>query len=296
MRCALLAVALLIARPMPAYASLPPEDRGARVPTPTAAPAQLPPDLYRVTEVYVANVVTRVGDNTSYSTATQHQVTNTYARVLDQVGTGSRSAYDGAAFNGRAILSNGTPVAGTYYQNYIFDGTTYRPVSIVFFQDDSEVARRRAQRAPLPTPAPVVRLPAASPTALPAPRPVVPPATPRVTPAASVGPITIGVDPTGGGAVLDRVEVARGATYALRVNIRGAGTLLSWMVVAGVNDASNAPGWHDPNAPLAGQWLRLAPPAQPWTIALRARVATPAGVVERDGSIAVWVRSPAVVE
>ncbi|HKW79220.1 MAG TPA: hypothetical protein VJQ09_08955, partial [Candidatus Limnocylindria bacterium] len=262
---------------------------------PARTPAQMPMGLYRVSEVYLADVVTRSGDLTSYSTTTRHEVTDTYARVLDQVGTGARSAYDGAAFNGRAALSRGALVAGTYYQNYVFDGTTFRPVSIVFFQDDSELARRGAR--PVPSPAPILWLPP-RPSPQPAPRPIpIDPPAPWPRPIPTPAPITIGVDPTGEAGVLDRVEVARGARYSFRVNIRGSGTLTAWAFVSGANDASTALGWHAPGEPLSGQWLRLPPPGTPWALTLRVRVAQPGGgTIERDGTVQVWVRSPAVVE
>jgi hypothetical protein len=294
MRRLVLALVLLIAVPTSVAASSrdPDAPRPTRRPAPPATqPVQIPPGLYRVTEVYAGDVVTRAGDVTSYATITRHQDTDTYARVLEQVATGVPSVYDGSAINGRRTLSDGALIAGTYYENYIFDGADFRPVSIVFFQDDSELARRR------PSPAPTAAPSRGSPTATPSLRPVLAPsAALRATPAPTFGPVVIGVDPTRGGSVLDRIEVARGARYAFRVNVRG-GALASWSLVAGVNDAYNAPGWHAAAEPLFGQWLRLAPMSESWTLALRVRVGTPSGaLVERDGTIAVLVRSPAVVE
>jgi hypothetical protein len=292
MRLAVAALALLIATPSPAYAfgikdpDRPPPRRARPL---TSQPAQLPPGLYRVTDVYVADVVTRAGDLTTYSTTTAHQTTDTYARVLEEVATGMRSRYDGASFNGRAALSDGMPVAGTYYQNYVFDGAGFRPVSVVFFQDDLEVVRRRA--AP-PSGGSIPPMPSSSPP----PQRSTPSPPPAARPLPTVGPITIGVDPSGGAGALDRIEVARGARYAFRVNARGPARLVAWAIVAGVNDAYNAPGWHDATEALSGQWLRLAVPGRSWELTLRVRVATPAGLIERDGLIAVWVRSPAVVE
>ena len=301
-------ITVAFASPAAAYVPNDPDRPSARLsaaPTPApASPVQmpgdraqepLPLDLYRVTDVYVAAVVTRSGDLTTYSTATRHEDTDTYARVLDRVGTGASSVYDGAAFNGRAVLSDGQAVAGTYYQNYVFDGAAYRPVSIVFFQDDSELARRRAA----PTPAAIAmpgRIPARPPQLDPAAssRPV--PQSPAPLPLPTLGPLPIGVDPTGGVAVLDRIEVARGARYSLRVNVRGAASLLAWSLVAGYDDAVNPAGWHAATEALEGQWLRLPSPAQPWNLTVRVRVRAASGVVEREGTIAVWVRSPAVVE
>lgn len=311
MKRILIALAIVAVTPKPAHAFVPPDIEPRRTPAPAASPSAppvqmptlgaqglvpLPLGLYRVTEVYVADVVTRAGDLTTYSTRTRQQVTDTFARVLERVETGARSNYDGRAFNGRAALTDGGLVAGTYYENFVFDGARYRPVSIVFFQDDSELARRRAASpAPAPTRAPAATT---APIAT-APRPaaVVPPQV-RTTPAPTLGPITVGVDPTGGAAILDRIEVARGARYPLRVNVRGSATLVAWSLVAGVNDAPNTAGWHAATEPLVGQWLRLPPPGETWTITLRVRVAPLSGgqLVERDAAIRVSVRSPAIVE
>jgi len=59
-------------------------------PAPFIAP---PPDLYYVTDTYVADVVTSTGLVTTYSTSTIHESTGSYARVLETVATGaSRSS------------------------------------------------------------------------------------------------------------------------------------------------------------------------------------------------------------
>src|SRR5207237_552791 len=73
-------------------------------PAPFIAP---PPGIYYVTDTYVADVVTSSGPLTTYSTATIHESTGSYARVLDIVGTGASSAFDGSAFNGRRTLGDG---------------------------------------------------------------------------------------------------------------------------------------------------------------------------------------------
>ena len=124
-------------------------------PAPFIAP---PPGLYYVTDTYVADVVTSSGPLTTYSTSTMHESTGSYARVLDTVGTGASSAFDGTAFNGRRALGDGRSVAGTYYENYVLGDGGFVPVSIVFFQDDAELARRLAaptqgSRSATPVPA-----------------------------------------------------------------------------------------------------------------------------------------------
>jgi hypothetical protein len=109
--------------------------------SPEPAPVAAPVGIYLVTETYAGDSVVRSGALTTYSTETVHEVTGSYARVLESVVTGGRSAYDGAAFNGRAALTDGRGVAGTYYENYVWTDLGFVPVSVVFFQDDSELAR-----------------------------------------------------------------------------------------------------------------------------------------------------------
>ena len=102
-----------------------------------------PPGIYYVTDTYVADVVTTNGPLTTYSTETIHESTGSYARVLGDVGTGDESVFDGTSFNGRARLTDGREVAGTYYENYVLTADGFVPVSVVFFQDDAELARQR---------------------------------------------------------------------------------------------------------------------------------------------------------
>ncbi|MHB8631777.1 MAG: hypothetical protein ACYC9W_07610, partial [Candidatus Limnocylindria bacterium] len=117
-----LALALGTARPVLAWDPYGDElDAGSEpsVWTPEPAPVAPPPGVYLVTETYAGDSVTRAGPVTTYSTETIHQSTGSYARVLESVGTGGASAYDGVAFNGRAALTDGRTVAGTYYENYV---------------------------------------------------------------------------------------------------------------------------------------------------------------------------------
>ena len=304
MRRLLLVLTLLSCGASPALAYDP--DARRADPEPPRVVVQIPPGLYRVTEVYVGDVVTRVGDVTTYTTATEHRVIDTFARVLGAIGTGERSLFDGSAFNGRTAMSDGQLVAGTYYKNYVQRDDAFVPVSIVFFQDDAEIARRRAARPSPPsgrTPPP--QLPTSNP---------VPLAVPTSPPAASTrGPavraplpplpdVRVGVDPSGGPALLRSLEVARGQRYALRVNVLGSPlpvALESWSLEGGVDDAANPGGWQAADATLAGLWVRLPPPGASWTLSLRVRVRVlePAGrTFEVSAPIAIWVRSPAVVE
>ena len=106
----------------------PPEPVGAG-PAPDPAPfIAPPPDVYYVTDTYVADVVTSSGPVTTYSTSTVHESTGSYARVLDTVGTGESSAFDGSAFNGRRRLGDGRLVAGTYYENYVRTDGGFIPI------------------------------------------------------------------------------------------------------------------------------------------------------------------------
>ncbi|TMC43350.1 MAG: hypothetical protein E6J23_10150 [Chloroflexi bacterium] len=116
-------LALLLVSSSPALAWDPLRQRAAPPvaprqpdPAPLIAP---PPGVYYVTDTYVADVVTSTGPLTTYSTTTVHQSTGSYARVLETVGTGAASAFDGRAFNGRRTLGDGRSVAGTYYEELI---------------------------------------------------------------------------------------------------------------------------------------------------------------------------------
>ena len=122
-RSAATALALILVWSSPALARDPfREDRHpepARLErAPDPAPFIVPPGVYYVTDTYVADVVTSSGPLTTYSTTTIHESTGSYARVLDTVGTGASSVYDGRAFNGRRALGDGRLVAGTYYERY----------------------------------------------------------------------------------------------------------------------------------------------------------------------------------
>ena len=86
---------------------------------PDPEPFVVPEGLYEVTDVYAGDVVTTVGDTTTYSTETVKDTPGTYARVVDVVGTGGASAFDGSSFNGRAVTDAGESVAGTYYEDYV---------------------------------------------------------------------------------------------------------------------------------------------------------------------------------
>src|SRR5207237_952130 len=70
-----------------------PPEPAARKPRP--APAAPPEGISLVTDTYAGSAVIRTGDTTTYTTDTVHEITGSYARVLESVGTGGSSAYDG---------------------------------------------------------------------------------------------------------------------------------------------------------------------------------------------------------
>jgi hypothetical protein len=270
-------------------------------PAPFIAP---PPGLYYVTDTYVADVVTSSGPLTTYSTSTVHESTGSYARVLDTVGTGASSAFDGTAFNGRRALGDGRPVAGTYYENYVLGDGGFVPVSIVFFQDDAELARRLAAPTQGPRSAtPVPSTPSASPVT---PRPVaraccaaersvVTIASPTPTPALT--PIRPGISLLPASAPLARVEVLRGraVSWYLRAFVDDREIpVRSWTVIAGDPGDTLATSGSG-SVPFRTSWRRLPQPGTAYEIVFRLEVdSSDIGHRLVDAAIAVVVRSPAL--
>ena len=274
------------------------EDWAVEPPAPAAwepepSPVQPPDGVYLVTETYAGDSVVQTGPLTTYSTETVHEITGSYARVLDSVGTGGASAYDGSAFNGRAALTDGRAVAGTYYENYVRTDYGFVPVSVVFFQDDAEIARASAPAAPPPT------LAAAPATAAPS-LPVVstPPAAagPVAPQAGSVTPIVELVDraaaapPRASILLNDRaLEVLRGRRIAISLS---GPDVRTWRYVSGdavsLGALSGASG-----EPFVARWDRLAAPGSAW--ALRFSVDYADGT-SRDLTVRVTLRAPGLVE
>jgi len=277
--------------------SAPPAD-----PAPFIAP---PPGLYYVTDTYVADVVTVSGPLTTYTTTTIHESTGSYARVLDEVGTGTLSTFDGAAFNGRATLTDGRAVAGTYYENYLLTNDGFVPVSVVFFQDDAELARQRAN-----TPAPGASSAGPAPVAAPAatgplptgtccggkgpgegaerePRDVDPPQLP-IRPGVSLAPASV---------PLTRIEVLRGRVVSIWLHAFAGDrevAVRAWSLASG--DGGEAVSTSGGGAtPFRTSWARLAPPGSAYELVFRLEVDTPeTGHRLVDAHIAVSVRSPAL--
>ena len=278
----------------------PPAPERGPDPAPFIAP---PPDIYYVTDTYVADVVTSSGPLTTYSTSTVHESTGSYARVLDSVGTGVASAFDGSAFNGRRALADGRSVAGTYYENYVLTAGGFVPVSVVFFQDDAELARLlAATRAPVVT----TSAPTISSTPSATARPLAPAccatsvtsvvtiASPTLLPSKPIRP---GISLSPISAPLAMIEVLRGREVTLYprafVDDREV-AVQSWRVVAGDGgDALATAG--SGAAPFRTSWPRLAPAGAAYEITLRIEVDGPeTGHRTVDATIAVVVRSPAL--
>ena len=253
--------------------------------TPEPAPVPPPPGIYLVTDTWAGDIVTHAGPVTTYSTDTVHQTTGSYARVLDIVGTGGSSAFDGAAFNGRGSLTDGRPVAGTYYENYILTDAGFVPVSVVFFQDDSEIARAMRELA--------------------ATRPVTAPGSPAAHATVPGSGPAGGVAPIGGGepplpvapprprpSVLlsDRaIEVLRGRRTP--VSLSGA-DVRGWRLLSGEGVALG-PLAGAAGEPFVARWDRLAPPNATWLVRF---LVDYADGTSHELAIRVAVRAPGLVE
>jgi hypothetical protein len=263
---------------------------------PTPSPIALPPGVYLVTDVYAGSIAITAGGTTTYRTLTVRATPGTYARLLDVVGTGVASTYDGRSFNGRARLSDGRPVAGAYYQTYVRTPTAFVPVNVVFFQDDSET---RALVAPTP----VLATQAPTPRGLPTPaRPIAPTASPAPSapprPAPTMPPMPVvaaGVALAKDGPTLSSIDVLRGRSVHLwpRAFVDGmAVPVRSWRLVAGSADVLSRM-FGSAADPADATWL--TPIATP--LVLRFEVTTDAAPDRpTSASLTVTVRSPALLQ
>ncbi|HYR94144.1 MAG TPA: hypothetical protein VEP48_08055 [Methylomirabilota bacterium] len=273
---------------------------------PDPAPFVIPEDVYLVTEVYTGNAVTTAGETTTYSTTTERDTPGTYARVIDVVGTGSGSAFDGASFNGRTNLPDGRQVAGTYYEDFVVTSGGLVSVNIVFFQDDRET-RIGASSSPVPTPAPTpVPQPSARPTPViavvpvaptprpvatpePAPEPPPPPPAPRVATAA----VALARD----GAALAAIDLLRGRSVHLwpRAFLDGIpARVRAWRLLSGTADVvSRRDGGAAESCDV--MWLTLPPVGTVWTLRFEVTSDEIPGRT-LTATIGVAVRSPALGE
>jgi hypothetical protein len=255
---------------------------------PEPAPIDPPLGIYLVTDTYAGDSVIRVGPVTTYSTETVHETTGSYARVLESVATGAGSAFDGASFNGRASMTDGRAVAGTYYENYVRTDGGFVPVSVVFFQDDSEIAR--LSRAPEPRPgAP------AGPSVQPA---LVPAVVVGPPPSGAIAPFVDREDPRpvspGPAPALARlpdrsIEVLRGRRTALSLSGDG---VAAWRFRSG-EVVAFGPLAGTAGEPFVARWDRLAPPDTTWVVRF---VLDYTDGTSRELVIRVAVRAPGLVE
>ncbi len=255
-------------------------------------PIEPPAGIYLVTETYVDDVVTRSGPATVYSTETVHESTGSYARVLETVVTGSRSDFDGAAFNGRAAMADGRSVAGTYYENYIRTDAGFIPVSVVFFQDDLEIARASQGSTPVapartpptaPAVAPVAPKGAVTPAIdLPADRTSPAPVRERSEPAAPSQPAP--------GPMPDRaLEVLRARRIAISFLEPG---VVRWRFSDG-EAVILGPAGGDASQRFVGRWDRLPPTGGIWVTRFTLEFGDGTA---RELTIRVSVRAPGLVE
>lgn len=252
-------------------------------------PVPVPPGIYLVTDAYAGDYVVRDGSVTTYGTSTVHGPTDTYARVIDTVATGTGSTFDGTAFNGRAALTDGRAVAGTYYENFFGTDNGFVSFGIVFFQDDAETAREAATTPRVVAPATVPQAPSGAPAA-----PSVPSVwTPATGPVGTVVPQVeaprprpvVAPDPL----PTIRVEVLRGRRVAIWLTALPVGA--AWRFQGG---EATVLGARDGTAsdPFVARWDRLAAPGAAWI--LRFAVTTAAG--PRSLAVEVVVRSPGLIE
>jgi hypothetical protein len=283
-------------------------------PVPDPVAFVVPPGLYYVTDTYVADVVATSEATTIYSTTTVHESTGTYARVIDTVDTGASSAFDGMAFNGRGALTDGQALAGTYYENFVLTAGGYLPVSIVFFQDDSEMKRRQTGSSSAPaanvaaTSEAAATAAAGSEAAVTSAQPgsiIAPPASskpqaPTSKPQAPIEPVArtvrAGISLAPDGPTLASAEVLRGRLVQFwpRMFVNDVAVPIQlWRLLSAQPDHISASAGS--TQPLTAQWIRMPAPGASWS--LRFEIFSETAPTERlEAQISVTVRSPALVD
>ena len=298
-RIAILLPSILLLSSMSANAREPLEDERIPIPNPPVPdPVALvvPIGLYFVTDTYVGDVVATSDATTVYSTTTVHESTGTYARVIDTVDTGSSSPFDGMAFNGRGALTNGQALAGTYYENFVLTPDGYVPVSIVFFQDDSETRRRQG---PLSSAAPKASA-SPAPAVTTAQRPdeiASPPSIKEQGPIETARPtLRAGISLASDGPTLASAEVLRGRLVQFWPRVFANNAVVpirSWRLLSAQPDRISAS--NGSTQPLAAQWIRMPAPGVSWS--LRFEIFTEVAPTERhEAEISVTLRSPGLVD
>lgn len=290
-----LALVMVLANAAPAAAWDPFASEGDVAPSPAPAdpaPLVVTDGLYLVTDVYTGNAVTTSGNTTSYTTTTTHQTPGTYARVIDTVGTGAASAYDGSSLNGRTRLPDGRAVAGTYYQDYVLSSAGYVSVNIVFFQDDSITVAVSAPTAAPPSVAPPGAVSPSAGRTPPTTRPV-PTAAPMAVPTPRQIAFAAGVALAQTAPALASVEVLRGRQVTLWPRAFADGVpvpVRTWRLVSGnIDVASRRSG--DGSVPCVATWLILPAAGTAWQLRFEITTdAAPGRVLV--ATVAVLVRSP----
>ena len=299
-RTALSLSAVLLLSTVPAYAREPLEDELPPIPAPPVPDPVafvVPAGLYYVTDTYVADVVATSDATTVYSTTTVHESTGTYARVIDTVDTGASSAFDGMAFNGRGALTNGQALAGTYYENFVLTAGGYVPVSIVFFQDDSETKRLQGLSSSAVAPKATASPAPAVTTAQRRDQVAPPPSIERKVPIEPARPtMRAGISLAPDGPTLASAEVLRGRLVQFWPRVFAndvAVPIRSWRLVSAQPDRISAASGS--TQPLAAQWIRMPAPGVRWS--LRFEIFSEVAPTERlEAEILVTMRSPALVD
>jgi hypothetical protein len=298
-RTALSLSVILLLSSVPAYGREPRDDEWLPLPTPPVPDPVafvVPAGLYYVTDTYVADVVATSDATTVYSTTTVHQSTGTYARVIDSVGTGASSAFDGMAFNGRGALTNGLALAGTYYENFVLTAGGYVPVSIVFFQDDSEARRRQDLSSPVVAPKASPSPPPATASARQHDETAQPNSIKELPIAPARPTMRAGISLAPDGPTLASAEVLRGRLVQFWPRVFANNVpvpIRSWRLVSAQPDRISATSGS--LQPLAAQWIRMPAPRVSWS--LRFEIFSEIAPTERlEAEISVTLRSPALVD
>ena len=299
-RTAFLLTSIVLLSSVPANAREPLGDEWPPIPAPPVpdpVPFVVPAGLYFVTDTYVADVVATSDATTVYSTTTVHESTGSYARVIDAVDTGTSSAFDGMAFNGRGALTNGQALAGTYYENFVLTASGYVPVSIVFFQDDSETKRRQALSSPTPAPKASASPAPSVTTAQRGDEIAQPPSSKKQVPIEPTRPtMRAGISLAPDGPTLAAAEVLRGRLIQFWPRVFAnnvAVPIRSWRLVSAQPDRISASAGS--TQPLVAQWIRMPAPGVSWS--LRFEIFSEVAPTERlEAEISVTVRSPAIVD
>ncbi len=313
---------------------LEPEPVWTPPPAPTPVPvAVVPPsDTYRVDQVYAGDVVSSSGASTTITTSSVQQDPGTVARVVEIVGTGQATAFEGQTLNQRLGFADGTQSGGQVIETFYYAGSSWIHSSYVFWHDDSLTSLTAPVPTPAPTPAPtatiapivepvvtppVVTPPLATPMPVgPAPTsppaPGIPPSTGVMAPPISSVPVTVqpssppvprtvraGVALAAQGDVLSRAEVLRGRRVPLwpRGFVDGVSAAVrSWQLVGAEVTAAD-PTSGSGEIPIVAFWDHPSPPGIYWTMRFLVTIEVPGeGPRSVEAAIEVAVRSPALVE